>query len=159
MNSKKHPWFKRRGYLHFDSPVSFKTAQKLVNSPRRVASHSFYPLIHYDIRSFKVFINSDNEVEKKWKSRQIKYASHLDSHIYSYYSWLLSALYEKAVQKSGLHENILAFRSLGKNNINFANDAFEIIKIANIEFQVFFVCHNAFDFVCIFKNLITEIHF
>jgi RNA-directed DNA polymerase len=128
MNSKKHPWFKRRGYLHFDSPVSFKTAQKLVNSPRRVASHPFYPLIHYDIRSFKVSLNTNNEVEKVPKVRPIKYAAHLDSHIYSYYSWLLSALYEKEVQKRGLHENILAFRSLGKNNIDFANDAFEIIK-------------------------------
>lgn len=128
MKSKKHPWFKRRGYLHFDSPVSFKTAQKLVNSPRRVATHAFYPLIHYDIRSFKVYLNAENEIERKWKSRQIKYASHLDSHIYSYYSWLLSALYEKQVKQRGLDKNVLAFRSLGKNNIDFANDAFEIIR-------------------------------
>lgn len=128
MQNKKHAWFRRRGYLHFDSPVSFKTAQKLVNSPARVASHSFYPLIHYEIRSFKVTLNQDNEIEKKWKHREIKYAAHLDSHIYAYYSWLLSSLYEKEVKRRGLHRNVLAFRPLGKNNIDFANDAFEIIK-------------------------------
>ena len=28
-------WFRRRGYLHFDSPVKFESAQKLVTSPKR----------------------------------------------------------------------------------------------------------------------------
>ncbi|WP_417438450.1 antiviral reverse transcriptase Drt2 [Idiomarina sp.] len=128
MHLKKHAWFKRRGYLHFDSPVSFKKAQKLVNSPKRVSTHSFYPLIHYSIRSFKVKLNAAGEIEPKWKTREIKYAAHLDSHIYAYYSWLLGKRYEEEVQRRGLHENVLAFRSLGKNNIDFANDVFEIIK-------------------------------
>ena len=128
MHIKKHAWFKRRGYLHFDSPVSFKKAQKLVNSPKRVSTHSFYPLIHYSIKSFKVKLNAAGEIEPKWKTREIKYAAHLDSHIYAYYSWLLGKRYEEEVQLRGLHENVLAFRSLGKNNIDFANDVFEIIK-------------------------------
>jgi len=128
MRTKKHPWFKSRGYLHFDSPVSFKTAQKLVNSPKRVSAHPFYPLIHYSIKSFKVKLNAAGEIEQKWKTRDIKYAAHLDSHIYAYYSWLLGKHYEEEVQRRGLHENVLAFRSLGKNNIDFANDVFEIIK-------------------------------
>ncbi len=129
MYPKKHAWFKRRGYLHFDSPVSFKKALKLVNSPKRVSTHSFYPLIHYSIKSFKVKLNAAGEIEPKWKTREIKYAAHLDSHIYAYYSWLLGKRYEEEVQRRGLHENVLAFRSLGKNNIDFANDVFEIIKI------------------------------
>jgi len=129
MYPKKHAWFKRRGYLHFDSPVSFKKALKLVNSPKRVSTHSFYPLIHYSIKSFKVKLNAAGEIEPKWKTRDIKYAAHLDSHIYAYYSWLLGKRYEEEVQRRGLHENVLAFRSLGKNNIDFANDVFEIIKI------------------------------
>ena len=129
MHLKKHVWFKRRGYLHFDSPVSFKKAQKLVNSPKRVSTHSFYPLIHYSIKSFKVKLNASGEIEPKWKTREIKYAAHLDSHIYAYYSWLLGKRYEEEVQRRGLNENVLAFRSLGKNNIDFANDVFEIIKI------------------------------
>ncbi|MCZ4241090.1 antiviral reverse transcriptase Drt2 [Alteromonas macleodii] len=128
MHRKKHVWFKRRGYLHFDSPVSFKKAQKLVNSPKRVSTHSFYPLIHYSIKSFKVKLNAAGEIEPKWKTREIKYAAHLDSHIYAYYSWILGKRYEEEVQRRGLHENVLAFRSLGKNNIDFANDVFEIIK-------------------------------
>lgn len=128
MHLKKHVWYKKRGYLHFDSPVSFKKAQKLVNSPTRVATHSFYPLIHYSIKSFKVKLNAAGEVEPKWKTREIKYAAHLDSHIYAYYSWLLGKRYEEEVQRRGLHENVLAFRSLGKNNIDFANDVFEIIN-------------------------------
>jgi hypothetical protein len=128
MSIKKHPWFKKRGYLHFDSPVSSKTAYNLVSNSNKVASHAFYPLIHYDIESFKVKVNDEGELEKKWKTRKIKYAAHLDSHIYGYYDWLLAEIYEKEVHHRGLHNNVLAFRNLGKNNIDFANDAFEIIK-------------------------------
>ena len=51
-----------------------------------------------------------------------------DSHIYSYYASLLQECYEKALEDSKLVESVIAFRSLGKSNINFAYDAFSIIK-------------------------------
>ena len=129
MPKNKHPWFKSRGYIHFDSPVGFKTAQKLVTSPFRVSRHAFYPLINYEIASLKVFANEEGELENKYKNREIKYAAHLDSHIYSYYAWQLSILYEKEIEKRGLDKNVLAFRALRKSNIEFANEAFEEINI------------------------------
>jgi hypothetical protein len=128
MTIKKHAWFKKRGYLHFDAPVGFKTAQKLTNSPLRVAKHAFLPLINYDIRNFKVFVEDDGSIQKKYKSRPIAYASHIDSHIYAYYAWQLSKLYEKNIHSHSLNDSVLAFRSLGKSNIQFANQAFEDIK-------------------------------
>jgi RNA-directed DNA polymerase len=128
MTIKKHAWFKKRGYLHFDAPVGFKTAQRLTNSPVRVAKHAFLPLINYDISNFKVYVDDDGTVQKEPKSRPISYASHIDSHIYAYYAWQLSKLYEKNIQSHSLNDNVLAFRSLGKSNIQFANQAFEDIK-------------------------------
>lgn len=122
-------WFRRRGYLHFDSPVKFETAQKLVTSPKRVARHAFFPLIHYQIDSFKLTIDDAGKYYKKPKKpRHISYASHLDSHIYAYYTWLLSKRYEELLKQTNLVDNVLAFRALGKNNIEFANNAFEEIK-------------------------------
>jgi len=128
MKAYKHPWFKRRGYLHFDSPVSLSTATRLVTCPKRVAKHPFFPLIHYTIRSLKISVDDKGQVEKKWKDREIKYASHLDSHIYSFYAKELAKLYESEVSKRMLNANVLAFRSLGKSNIDFADDVFELIK-------------------------------
>lgn len=120
-------WYRNRGYIHFDAPVNLKKAIKIVTSPETVSTHAFYPLINYTINSFKVFKNEHGKIEKKKKPRPIAYASHIDSHIYAYYAQLLAEKYEHALKVKGLDENIIAFRSLGKSNINFANDAFEEI--------------------------------
>src|SRR5690554_765874 len=126
---KKTPlWFRPRGYLHFDSPISYKKAQSIVTNINRVATHSFYPLIHYNIDSYKVFKDQQGEIEKKEKNRPIAYAAHIDSHIYAFYAYKLNLAYELQVKNLGLDENILAFRSLGNSNIEFANNAFEDIK-------------------------------
>lgn len=124
-----HPWFRSRGYLHFDRPVKFETAQKVVTSPRRVASHAFYPFINYVVESKK--IRKDKRTKKvtvKTKDRPIAYSSHMDSHIYSYYAFELASLYEAKIKERNLHTSVLAFRSLDKSNIDFANDAFQKIK-------------------------------
>lgn len=125
---KKHPWFRSRGYLHFDTPVSLSKAQSIVMSAHRVSSHSFYPFIDYEIESFKFAKNAVGSPLKKTKVRPIAYASHIDSHIYAYYARILSKAYEARIESIGLEDNVLAFRSLGKSNIEFANTAFEDIK-------------------------------
>ena len=51
---KKHPWYRARGYIHFDEPISFKKAQRIVTSPKKVAKHAFYPLINYSVNSKKI---------------------------------------------------------------------------------------------------------
>ncbi len=126
---KIHPWFRARGYLHFDHPVKFETAQKVVTSPKRVASHAFFPLISYAVESTKISKDKKTkQVTVKYKERPIAYSSHMDSHIYSYYALQLANLYEIKLKENNLSNSILAFRSLGKSNIDFAHDAFQKIK-------------------------------
>ncbi|BBQ51181.1 hypothetical protein WP2S18C03_02620 [Aeromonas veronii] len=115
MMNSENQWFRSRGYLHFDSPVKLRKACQIVKSPLNVAQHAFFPLIKYNIQSLKISIDKDGNVQKKIKTRPISYASHIDSHIYSYYAELLSDLYEKALSESQLEESVLAFRSLGKS--------------------------------------------
>ena len=122
------PGFDLEAIFILDRPVGLRTAQKLVMSPYRVARHAFYPLIRYEINSLKVFENDEGELEKKRKPREIKYAAHLDSHIYSYYAWILGKYYESELLQRGLNDNILAFRKLEKSNIDFANEAFNEIS-------------------------------
>ena len=126
--NKPHPWFKARGYLHFDRPTSFDRARKIVTSPKKIAVHPFYPLINYSVESKKIKQSKvTGKIDIKVKKRPISYSSHIDSHIYAYYSNLLSKLYEEELNRRGLKDSILAFRSLGKSNIEFAHEAFESI--------------------------------
>jgi len=120
-------WYKSRGYLHFDTPVGIKKAFKIVTNPKSVSEHSFYPFLSYQINSKKIF-KEDGVIKYKEKKRPIAFASHVDSHIYAYYCEKLSDLYEKEIQGFNLNEAVLAFRKLGKSNIDFAHQAFMDIK-------------------------------
>lgn len=125
-----HPsWYRRRGYLHFDLPIGTKKAISLTSNPSFVKKHSFYPLINYEVSSKK--INKDKLSGKllvKNKMRPIAYSSHVDSHIYAFYAEKLSELYEGTLKDNGLDKSVLAFRNLGKSNIDFAYEAFLKIK-------------------------------
>ncbi len=130
MFKKKHPWFRRRGYPHFDEPISFEKAKRIVSSPNQVARHSFYPFIKFQVETVKVKQSpSTGKIEKQDpKKRPISYASHVDSHIYAYYSFQLTKLYELAINEYELSSCVIAFRSLKKNNIQFAAEAFNEVK-------------------------------
>lgn len=126
---KVQEWYRKRNYLHFDRPISEKSAEKIVTNPKTVSTHSFYPLINYSISATKIYKDESDRIGKKVKDRPISYAAHVDSHIYSFYCHLLTPFYEDLLHKYGLENNILAFRKLGKNNIDFAFDAFNEIKL------------------------------
>ncbi|HCE6613296.1 TPA: group II intron reverse transcriptase domain-containing protein [Pseudomonas aeruginosa] len=119
-------WYKSRGYLHFDRPINQAAALEIVSSPKTVAKHAFYPFIRYVAQTQKVFFDKSigKVVKKAPKERPISYAAHVDSHIYSYYCELLNQAYEDHLAKVQWSPAILAFRTLGKSNINFAREAF-----------------------------------
>lgn len=129
MQSKYPTWYRSRRYLHFDLPISVNRAVNLVTNPYLVSKHAFFPLINYEITSKKIEKDkSNNKIITKTKKRPISYSSHVDSHIYAYYSQILSLKYEEKVRSANLESSILAFRQLGKNNIDFAFEAFNEIK-------------------------------
>lgn len=129
MKYSEHPWYKQRGYLHFDIPVSLPHALDIVSNPNYIASHSFYPFINFTALSFKIKKDPVNgSLQKSEKPRAIAYSSHIDSHIFAYYAATLEILYEIQIQNHDLHKNVLAFRKLNKSNIEFAFDAFEQIR-------------------------------
>jgi len=124
------PWYRRRGYLHFDPPLGIRRAKTLVTRRSRVAKHAFYPFIKYHLISEKIAKEKgSNKLETKTKHRPIAYAAHADSHIYAYYAFTIGRKYEEAIKKRGIDDAVLAFRSLGKSNIEFARDAFADILL------------------------------
>ena len=151
---KTKDWFKDRGYPHFSNktPLSIKKdIESYVSNPKKVAIHSFYPLIFKEIkqRRYKLSnfdgelkhshkkINKKGEIVSNTKIREIMYASHIDAHIYSYYTQkIITPKYEEYLNKNlELSNSIMAYRQIltddkvkFKNNVHFAKDIFEEVK-------------------------------
>lgn len=129
MSSKYPSWYRSRGYLHFDLPIGYKKACAIVKNSKRIATHAFYPFINYTLTAEKITKDpASHKLINKPKDRPIAYASHIDSHIFAFYSALLSDRYEEELRQRNIGDSILAFRSLGKSNIEFAKEAFDHIR-------------------------------
>jgi hypothetical protein len=152
---KKKDWFKDRGYPHFSNktPLSVRDdIERYILNSEKVAKHSFYPLIfkeikqrRYKLSDFNGFyrhshkkIDKKGEIVSNTKIREIMYASHIDAHIYSYYAQkIITPKYEDYLKKSiELSKAISAYRQIltddkvkFKNNVHFAKDIFDEIKL------------------------------
>ncbi|MER3376695.1 MAG: reverse transcriptase/maturase family protein [Allomuricauda sp.] len=150
---KQKDWFKERGYPHFTNKTPNrirKGVEKYIKNRSKVATHSFSPLIFKEIkqRRFK-FSEFDGELRRSHKKisrekiqsttkiREILYSTHIDSHIYSYYTQkIIGPRYEEYLKKDAeLNLAITAYRrvktkdgSKHKNNVHFAKDVFDEIK-------------------------------
>jgi len=178
--TKQKDWFKIKRYPHIGLPLNYsdrhKWIEKYVTNQDMVAKHSFLPFIHKTskVKKFrKVYSNKDGKVHDSYKvgnkllrkvdekKRELFYASHMDSLIFSYYAKLLSDSYEDKVKapEYNLDEVVNAYRSIPVNpndknssnkcNIDFANDVFNYVhNYIETEFAVI-----AFDISSFFDNL------
>ncbi|RCW91402.1 reverse transcriptase domain-containing protein [Winogradskyella arenosi] len=146
-------WFKDRGYPHFTNktPMSVrKKVERYVTDQQKVSHHSFSPLILKEIKQRRYkssdFNGTERRSHKKLKNgkiasntkiREILYATHIDAHIYSYYTQqIIAPKYEAYLQQNNLLSNsITAYRQIEtddklkfKNNVHFAKDVFNEIK-------------------------------
>jgi len=76
--TKKDGWYIKKMYPHFDMPLPFEAAERLVTNPAKVASYPFHPFLSYDKKVRRYRGPDDRSVKK----RPIKYAAHRDGHIY-----------------------------------------------------------------------------
>lgn len=68
----------RKPYAHFDLRTDIGKQKSYISNPHKVATHSFYPFIHYQIKTIK-FNKTKGPREK---TRDICYAAHIDRCIY-----------------------------------------------------------------------------
>ena len=146
-------WFRIKKYPHIDFPLEnserFRWIQNYITNPKNIAKHSFLPFIHkvskkrrfrkkYDDYGRIILTEDGKTRHKDVKKRELFYASHLDSLIFSYYNHLLYSPYEEKLKEFRLEEVVTAYRRIPQNkenpkssnkcNIDFANDIFKIIK-------------------------------
>lgn len=140
-------WFKQRGYRHFDLPVCEAFANKVMN-PAFVSEHSFVPLIHYtktETRYKKCPTTGSRTITTK--ERPIKYASHRDACVLSFYAHRMNSILEAHYTQTGLNDCVLAYRAIGRGNYDFAAEVFTFAK-ANAPVSIL-----AFDVSGFFDNL------
>ncbi|MDO6812397.1 reverse transcriptase domain-containing protein [Tenacibaculum soleae] len=154
INKKEKDWFKNRGYPHFSNKIPTSVREKVktyISNSKKIAKHSFLPLIFKEIkqrrykesefkgefrRSHKKMNEADKMVSNS-KIREILYATHIDAHVYSYYTQkIITPKYETYLRKNELLSSaITAYRQIEtadklkfKNNVHFAKDVFDEIK-------------------------------
>ena len=119
-------------YPHFDKPIRPNDIEALVRDADAVSRNSFYPFMRFE-EKWQPFRDKQGGKPDK-KIRQLRFASRRDAYIYSYYRHLLRDPYEAALAARGLGDNVIAYRKLatadgkGKSNIDFALDAFNVIR-------------------------------
>ena len=129
---EEHKYLKK-GYLHFDDRIWFPdfqdSFQKFISKEDSVATHPFYPFLRVTIETKRIRFNKEKGRRvKEIKPRNISFAAHLDSLIYSFYSSVLDNLYEKHAANSPISDCSLAYRPLEKSNVEFAHSIFESLK-------------------------------
>ncbi|MCT4005153.1 RNA-dependent DNA polymerase [Elizabethkingia anophelis] len=177
MIMEEKDWFKLKKYPHIGLPLENKHRSKWIESyitnPQNIATHSFLPFLHkvskkrryrkkYNDDGILVTQYTDNQLKNRFKDikpRELYYASHLDSLIFSYYTKLLDKPYEKKLQQNNLDGVVTAYRRIPKDrynaksankcNIDFANDIFRLIK--NYPEEIFTVI--TLDIKSFFDNL------
>ena len=131
-------------YAHFDLRVSLSmpSIRKYVMDLTKIVTHSFYPFIHFEKK------NSRYGKKGPKKPRELYYCSHLDRCVYQRYAFLLNYQYNIWACENNIDDVAIAYRdSLGKNNIDFAKDAFDAIR----SFPQCFILVG--DFTNFFDNL------
>lgn len=131
-------------YAHFDLRVSLSmpSIRKYVMDRAKIVTHSFYPFIHFERK------NSRYGKKGPKKPRELYYCSHLDRCVYQRYAFLLNCQYNIWAYKNNIDDVAIAYRdNLGKNNIDFAKDAFDAIR----SFPQCFILVG--DFTNFFDNL------
>ena len=172
---KNKNWFQPKGYLHFTTKLK-ESNQNFVKSyieqvdkegiHTNIAKHAFYPLIHRTVlqkRFKKIQDKAGNQIltdtgkqkrshfdlvkgKTNAKPREIFFANHLDTQIYSYFAKeILGKKYEdllKEPENTKLSDCISAYRFIpveessqkGKPNMHFAKEIFDFITLQNDTF-------------------------
>ena len=124
--------FKEKKYIHIDKLCNLSEVIPKIKDKNFILKHGFYPFLGNKIifKKYSVEINEETQNHFKRKERPIKYASHIDSLIYQWYSYLLNKYYNNYALSRGFNTSSIAYRTCfpGKSSVDFAKEAIDFIK-------------------------------
>ena len=142
--------FELKKYPQFDSYFNFpKEKDKLKQlvsdqTGKKVGAHPFLPFVKIIVKTPRYRYQKDPSrdpmelsakereqfYEFEIKPRPISFASHFDTYLYGFYSFVLTEKYQDYIKSEGFDSSVLAYRTdlNGKSNIQFAKDAFDEVR-------------------------------
>lgn len=140
LNGKKI--YHKKAYLHFDQRFWFPIQKNIIEeiiknnlryfniSTSRIEYHSFSPFIKLLIKTPRYrYQFEEGHYDLETKVRPISFASHIDSNIWSFYSFALTKKYEEYIKFHNFDDSVLAYRTdLKKCNIQFSKEVFDLVK-------------------------------
>ena len=137
-----HEWLQIKRYPHIGLPIEEKDRKKIafyITNSNNIAKHSFTPLIRRTIKTTRCSIDKTNNHKTfNQKIRNLTYASHIDSAIFSYYGYILQQKYEQYLLEHHIENIPTAYRKIkcnplhpeygNKCNIEIAKEVFDYIK-------------------------------
>ena len=129
--------FTLKTYPQFDPFFNFPRDKDrihyLISDPtfQRMKNHDFIPMIKILQKTPRYRYQEDEDgYDLETKIRPISFASHFDTYIFGFYAFALNKFYQNYIHNNDFQEIVLAYRSDlgGKCNIQFAREAFDLIK-------------------------------
>ncbi len=120
-------WYIKKSFPHFDLPLNFEEAKTIVTDPIYVSHKSFWPFIGF-VDQKRKFKKIDGEVTIKLKERPLRYCSHHDGYVHSYYAAQLTAKYEARIKAEKIDNVVIGYRQNVGTNVHMAKAAFDEIR-------------------------------
>ena len=74
--------FKNKRYTHLDVKKNYLKYENLIKKPKWIASHGFYPFIHYKIKFNKYIYDEDINNKKRIQKEETYFILHILMDIY-----------------------------------------------------------------------------
>jgi RNA-directed DNA polymerase len=123
-------WYVKKPFAHFDLPLNYDAALSKVSDTQFVIERSFWPLIGF-VDSKRKFKKEAEIPIIRTKDRPLRYCSHIDGYIHSFYALRIVPKYEDFLSKNGLNDIVIGYRKGQGTNVNMAKAAFDEIDRRN----------------------------
>lgn len=118
-------WYRKRNYIHFDRRVGVAGALRASRDSRAGKNGPSFPLLRVTLTIPRYDATQGKTTAKE---RPILYAGHRDAHIMSFWAWRVSRVYSRLMGREPLLDAaVLAYRALGKGNVDLACETFNAV--------------------------------
>jgi RNA-directed DNA polymerase len=139
-------WYIKKLFAHFDLPLVYDAAISKVSDQQFVIERSFWPLIGF-VDSKRKFKKEAGKAVVSTKDRPLRYCSHVDGYIHSFYAHQIIPRYEEFLTANNLSDFIIGYRKGHGTNVDMAKAAFDEINSRNS------CCVVALDINWFFDNI------
>jgi RNA-directed DNA polymerase len=130
LKRRKHrvdDWYVKKSFAHFDLPLSYDNALAKVQNTQFVIERPFWPMIGF-VDSKRKFGKQAGKRFVSKKNRPLRFCSHIDGYIHSFYRKKIIPKYEQFLAENDLSDVVIGYRKGKGTNVDMAKSAFDEIN-------------------------------